>query len=140
MERGPRSPSAPLLTPAGLRFIFVSGILKAAVGLALFFGLPELDYTGTEAVTAVFLYESLAQLAFVYPARRITSKPLTNRILNWIVAATVALQVATITVPGLRTVLGLDTLDATALVLVAIALTVSMIGANLTARYATETA
>ncbi len=70
MQRRPRSPSAPLLTRAGLRFIFVSGILKAALGLALFFGLPELDYTGIEAVTAVFLYESLAQLAFVYPARQ----------------------------------------------------------------------
>ena len=65
------------------------------LGLALFFGLPELDYTGTEAVTAVFLYESLAQLAFVYPARRITAQPVTNRILNWIVTVTIGLQIAT---------------------------------------------
>jgi Ca2+-transporting ATPase len=139
MQRQPRSPSAPLLTRAGLRFIFVSGILKAALGLGLFFGLPELDYTGTEAVSAVFLYESLAQLAFVYPARRITAKPVTNRILNWIVIVTIALQIATITIPGLRTVLGLEPLDATALALVAVALTVSVIGANVTARYAIET-
>ena len=140
MRRRPRPPSAPLLTRAGLRFIFISGGVKAALGLALFFGLPELDYTGTEAVTAVFLYESLAQLAFVYPARRITAKPVTNRILNWIVFATIGLQIATITFPGLRTVLGLAPLDITALALVATALAVSVIGANLTARHAIETA
>ena len=55
----------------------------------------------------------------MYPARRITSKPVTNRILNWIVAATIALQIGTITIPGLRTVLGLEPLDPTALALVA---------------------
>ena len=138
MQRQPRSPSAPLLTPAGLRFIFFSGILKALLGLGLFFGLPELGYTGTEAVTAVFLYESLAQLAFVYPARRITAKPITNRILNWIVGVTVVLQLATVSLPGLRTVLGLSPLDAGAFALIAAALAISMLGANFSARHTTE--
>jgi P-type Ca2+ transporter type 2C len=138
MNRLPRHPTAPLLTPAGLRFIFVTGVLKAALGLGLFFGLPALDYTGTEARSAVFLYESLAQLAFVYPARRITSRPVTNRILNWIVAVTVVVQIGTITVPGLRTVLGLDALDPTALALVAAAIAVSLTGASYSARQTTE--
>ena len=135
MQRPPRPPSAPLLTRAGLRFIFTSGIIKAVLGLALFFGLPELDYTGTEAVTAVFLYESLAQLAFVYPARRITAKPVTNRILNWIVGVTIVLQLATVSIPGLRTVLGLSSLDPMAFALVAGALALSALGANYTARH-----
>ena len=139
MGRNPRSPKAPLLTRAGLRFIFVSGILKAALGLGLFFGLPELGYTGTEAVTAVFLYESLAQLAFVYPARRITAKPVTNRILNWIVAVTITLQLATVSIPGLRTVLGLHPLDLTAFALIAAALAMSVLGANYSARHTIET-
>ncbi len=138
MERQPRSPSAPLLTRAGLRFIFFSGVLKALLGLGLFFGLPELGYSGTEAVTAVFLYESLAQLAFVYPARRITAKPVTNRILNWIVAVTIVLQLATVSIPGLRTVLGLQPLDTTAFALVATALAVSILGANYSARHTVE--
>jgi Ca2+-transporting ATPase len=138
MERPPRPPDAPLLTRAGLRFILVSGLLKAALGLVLFFGLPGFDYTGAQAVTAVFLYESLAQLAFVYPARRITAKPVANPVLNGIVVATVALQIATITVPGLRTVLGLELLDPTALALVGVALAVSVFGANFTARHALE--
>ena len=108
------------------------------LGLGLFFGLPELDYTGAEAVTAVFLYESLAQLAFVYRARRITGKPVTNRILNWIVAVTIVLQLATVSVPGLRTVLGLEPLDSTAFALVAAALTISILGANFSARHTVE--
>ena len=138
MNRPPRSPTAPLLTPAGLRFIFVTGVLKATLGLALFFGLPALDYTGTEARSAVFLYESLAQLAFVYPARRITARPVTNRILNWIVAITVVVQIGTITVPALRAVLGLHPLDPSALTLVTAALLVSVVGANYSARQTTE--
>jgi len=135
MQRPPRAPSAPLLTRAGLRFIFVSGGVKAVLGLGLFFGLPELGYSGTEAVTAVFLYESLAQLAFVYPARRIATKPLTNRILNWIVVVTIVLQLATVNVPALRTVLGLSSLDPVAFALVAGALGLSVLGANYSARH-----
>ncbi len=138
MKRRPRSPSAPLLTRAGIRFIVVSGIVKASLGIGLFFLLPALDYSGDETRTAVFLYESLAQLAFVYPARLITVRPLPNRILNGIVAASVLLQVATITVPGLRTVLGLKTLDSRALAMIAAALLVSVAGAFGLARATTE--
>jgi Ca2+-transporting ATPase len=86
-------------------------------------------------VTAVFLYESLAQLAFVYPARRITAKPVTNRILNWIVGVTIVLQLATVSLPGLRTVLGLSALDPAAFAMVAAALALSVLGANYSARH-----
>jgi Ca2+-transporting ATPase len=140
MDRQPRPPDAPLLTRAGLRFIFVTGALKAALGLALFFGLPEFGYSGTETRTAVFLYESLAQLAFVYPSRRITARrPSRNRVLNWIVVVTIALQIATVTVPGLRTVLGLEALDPSAYVMILTALAVSVMGANYSARHTLET-
>ena len=138
MKRKPRSPSAPLLTQAGLRFIFITGALKAALGLALFFGLPSLDYSGTETRTAVFLYESLAQLAFVYPARLITARPKRNRVLNWIVGVTVLVQIATVAIPGLRTILGLDVLDPAAYSFIAGALVVSVAGAFASARATTE--
>jgi P-type Ca2+ transporter type 2C len=140
MGRKPRAPSAPLLTRAGLRFILISGLLKASLGLGLFFLLPELDYTGEQTRTAVFLYESLAQLAGVYPARLVSTRPLTNRILNWIVVLSVLLQIATITVPGLRAVLGLEAIDATATLLVAAALAVSVAGAFGLARFTRELA
>ena len=138
MNRRPRPPSAPLLTRPGIRFILITGVLKAALGLALFFVLPRLDYTGTETRTAVFLYESLAQLAFVYPARLITARPVRNRVLNWIVAVSVAVQLATVVVPGLRTVLGLHTLDATAYGYIVAALAVSVVGAYVSARLTGE--
>ncbi len=140
MKRRPRSPSAPLLTRAGLRFVLISGILKAGLGLTIFFVLPTLDYSGDQTRTAVFLYESLAQLAFVYPARLITARPHPNRLLNGIVAATVLLQIATVSVPGLRTVLGLTTLDFQALTFVGSALFLSVVGAFVLARATTESA
>ena len=138
MKRRPRAPDEPLLTRPGIRFILVSGVLKAVLGLGLFFLLPELGYSGEETRTVVFLYESLAQLAFVYPARRITARPATNKVLNWIVAISVAIQLATVTIPGLRTVLGLETIDATAIAYLAAALAVSVAGASVLARATNE--
>jgi len=134
MSRRPYPPSAPLLTRANVRFILTTGILKAGIGVALFFSLPALAYSGSATQTAVFLYESLAQLAFVYPSRRITSKPARNRTLNLIVVASVVLQILTITVPGLRTMLGLVPLDGPALGMVAGSLLVTVLGAEIWSR------
>ncbi len=138
MKRKPRPPAAPLLTRPGIQFILISGALKAGLGLGIFFLLPTLDYSGEETRTAVFLYESLAQLAFVYPARLISVRPLPNRTLNIIVVVSVLLQIATITVPGLRTVLGLESIDGAAIAAVAVALGVSVVGAFGLARVTTE--
>jgi hypothetical protein len=69
---------------------------EIAFGLALFFALPAIGYVAAATMTAVFLYESLAQLAFAYPARRIHTRPTPNRVLNAIIIAGVALQIATI--------------------------------------------
>ena len=138
MKRRPRPAAAPLLTRAGMRFILLSGALKAALGIGLLFLLPALDYSGEQTRTAVFLYESLAQLAFVYPARLIVARPQPNRILNTIVAVSVVLQLATVTVPGLRTVLGLVTIDGAIAALISGALVLSVTGAFLLARMTTE--
>ena len=134
MLRRPRPPSAPLLTRSGIRFILTTGALKAALGLVLFFGLPTLDYGGAETVTAVFLYESLAQLAFVYPSRHITARPARNTTLNWIVGCSVLLQLLTVTTPALRNVLGLASLDITAFGLVLLAVALSVAGASFASR------
>ena len=134
MRQRPRPPSAPLLTPAGLRFIFTTGSLKAGVGLALFFGLPALGYAAAVIQTAVFLYESLAQLAFAYPARRIHTRPIPNRVLNAIVAASVVLQVLTITFAPLRTMLGLVPLPGSVVAMVAAALLITVMGTEIWTR------
>jgi Ca2+-transporting ATPase len=138
MTQGPRSPSAPLLTPAGIRFILATGFLKAAAGLALFFVLPTLGYAAAATMTAVFLYESLAQLAFAYPARRILTRPTPNHVLNSIIVASVALQIVTITFPPLRTMLGLVPLEAPVISFVAVALLVTVLGAESWSRSATR--
>ncbi len=138
MSRQPRSPTAPLLSREGVRFILTTGILKAGLGLALVFGLPQLDYSGGETRTAVFLYESLAQLALVYPSRLIVTRPPTNRLLNWIVVLSVAIQVTTVAAPPLRAALGLEALPAEAYVLIAIALVGTVAGAFQAARHCVE--
>jgi P-type Ca2+ transporter type 2C len=134
MNQRPRSPDAPLLTRGGIRFILTTGILKAVLGLALFFTFPALGYAAGVTQTAVFLYESLAQLAFAYPARRIHTTPAPNHVLNVIIVASVALQILTVTLPPLRRMLGLVALDGSALALVAAALAVTVIGAEVWSR------
>ena len=136
MAQRPRRPSAPLLTRDGVRFVLTAGLLKGGVGILLFFSLPALGFSGGTTQTAVFLYESLAQLAFVYPARRITRTSLPNKTLNIIIVASVALQLLTITVPGLRTMLGLVPLDGVVLGLVAAALGVTIVGEEIWSRRA----
>jgi Ca2+-transporting ATPase len=134
MTQLPRAPSSPLLSRVDVRFILVAGLLKGSIGVFLFFLLPALGYSGICTQTSLFLFESLAQLAFVYPSRRITATTISNRILNVIIIASVILQVLTITVPGLRTMLGLVPLDGLALGIIGISLLVTIIGAEVWSR------
>lgn len=108
--------------------------VDAGMGLVVSFSLPALAFSGSTTQTAVFVYESLAQLAFVSPARRITSGSLPNKTLVIIIVASVTLQILTITVPGLRTMLGLVPLEGPVLALVAAALTITVVGAEIWSR------
>lgn len=130
MTQRPRSPKSPLLSPVDVHFILFAGFLKGGIGIFLFFLLPAMGYSGSSTQTALFLFESLAQLAFVYPSRRIMSATISNRILNMIIIASVGLQMLTITLPGLRTMLGLVTLDSFTLAMVGICLLVTIAGAE----------
>jgi len=134
MSQRPRSPSSPLLSRMDVRFILFAGLLKGGIGIVLFFVLPMLGYSATSTQTSLFLFESLAQLAFVYPSRRITSSTISNWVLNVIIVASVGLQVLTITVPGLRTLLGLVPLDTFSLAVVGISLILTIVGAEIWSR------
>ena len=134
MSQRPRPASYPLLSGTDVRFILVAGFLKGGIGLFLFFLLPVLGYSGTSTQTSLFLFESLAQLAFVYPSRRITATTISNRTLNIIIVASVVLQILTITVPGLRTMLGLVPIDGLALGIIGISLLVTIVGAEIWSR------
>jgi len=134
MSQRPRSPSSPLLSRIDVNFILFAGLLKGGIGVFLFFLLPVMGYSGSSTQTSLFLFESLAQLAFVYPSRRIMASTTSNHILNIIIIASVILQVLTITLPGLRTMLGLVPLDGLSLGIVGICLLVTIVGAEIWSR------
>lgn len=111
MKRRPRPRDAALFDPPAVRFVLITGGVKAATGLALLAGLPLLGLGAVAARTAVFLYETLAQLAFVYPSRALVARPLPNHVLNAIVLVSVLLQPAVMFMPGMRRMLGIEWLD-----------------------------
>ncbi|MGD9582103.1 MAG: cation-translocating P-type ATPase [Lysobacterales bacterium] len=118
MQEPPRPSDSRLLDPTSLRFVWVTGAIKAGAGLALLVGLPVLGYTAVVARSALFLFEACAQIVFAYPARRIAATLTPNPLLHWVVLASLLLQLATIVLPGLRTVLGLWPLDPSAVAIV----------------------
>jgi Ca2+-transporting ATPase len=109
MRQPPRDPQAPLLDRASLRFIVVTGIAKALTGGTLLVLLPRYGFSLALTRTAVFLYESIAQLAFAYPSRRVNVLPLPNAWLHLAVLFGVGLQILAIALPSLRLLLGLET-------------------------------
>ncbi len=108
MKRPPRRRDAALFDAPAIRFVLVTGGVKAAVGIVMLVALPVLGLTSIATRTAVFLYETLAQLAFVYPSRALSFRPLPNRVLNTIVVVSVLLQPAIVFLPGMRKMLGLE--------------------------------
>jgi Ca2+-transporting ATPase len=119
MRRPPRNPGAPLLDAASLRFIFFVGVVKALIGGMLLVFFPKLGFTLGATRTAVFLFESVAPLAFTYPVRRIDTQPLVNPALHLSVVLGIGIQMLTIFLPALRSLLGLERLDYSALAIVA---------------------
>jgi Ca2+-transporting ATPase len=103
----PRSPRAPLLDGVGLRFVASDGLLKGGLGLGLLVLLPALGQDAVTTASAAFLYEGVAKLLSMFPARRLRGRLLYN---PWVWAATVAsigLQLACVLLPSLRRVMGL---------------------------------
>jgi Ca2+-transporting ATPase len=131
MQEKPRAPTSKLLDPQSLSFILVSGILKATVAGVLLITLPIAAVSLEATRTSVFLYTTLAQLAFAYPARRIGAPPLPNLALNLAIVLGAALQVATVLVPQLREALGLVALDPLPLAATAVAVGVTWAGAEM---------
>ncbi len=111
MSRGPRPRDASLFGRRALRFVLVTGSFKASLGLLMLLLLPGFGFTTLETRTAVFLYETLAQLAYVYPSRQLHMAPLGNRVLNVIVVLSALLQPALVYVPATRRLLGLESIE-----------------------------
>jgi P-type Ca2+ transporter type 2C len=127
----PRRPSASLLEPLALRFIAADGVLKGSFGLGLLVLLPHLGASTWVTASSVFLYEGVAKLASILPARRLNGGMRSNR---WVYGATgisVALQLACIALPPLRTLLGLSSLSLKPILTVSAALLLTFCGSEL---------
>ncbi len=107
MHRPPRATDGSLLDPGSTWFILSTGLMKGLVGVGLLVVGPLLGATLVAVQTAVFLYESVAKLVSAYASHRWSSRPKTNIVLHVCIGFAIALQIATLFVPGLRSLLGL---------------------------------
>lgn len=119
LRQRPRDPKLPLLDPKSLRFILTTGAFKAFVGGALLVTLPYYGYDLPTTRTLLFLYMSIGQLVFAYPARHIATASRRNIALHLSVILGIGLQFSTIYVPALRHLLSLTLPDTFGLVWVA---------------------
>ncbi|WP_135255749.1 cation-translocating P-type ATPase [Thermus caldilimi] len=98
LKRPPRPKDSPLLDPPSLRFILLTGTIKAAFALLLLALLPGWGYTQAPlgaaevARTATFHFMTLGQLFFAYAARHTHLMPLPNPYLHGAVALGIAIQ------------------------------------------------
>jgi Ca2+-transporting ATPase len=134
MQRRPRAPESALLDGESLRFIVVDGFFKGVVGLALLVVMPELGISLPATATSVFVYEAVAKLISVYPARTIGATPGTNVWLHVSVAAGLLSTLVCVLVVPLRTTLGLTAIDGRALAVVALAIALTWLSGNLVAK------
>jgi hypothetical protein len=79
--------------------------------------------------TVLFLYESIGKLVSVYPSRRRVPGRPANLALHIAVLAGTGLQLLTIAVPALRRLLGLESLDPRALIVLGATVLVTWIAA-----------
>ena len=135
MRLKPRPAKAGLLDAVSVRFIVVTGLAKAFAGITLFVLLPYLGYAILETRTAVFLYESIAEVAFAYPSRRLTLNPQRNTFLHIAVLGGMAVQVLTVLLEPLRALLGLVPLDLTVSSIIAAGVAGSWAVAELVGRW-----
>jgi Ca2+-transporting ATPase len=115
MGQPPRNPRAPLLDPASLHFILITGLIKALIGGLLLVLLPRYGFSLETTRSVLFLYATIGQLVFAYPAREIHVRPLANAYLHLTVLLGIGIQTLTILLPGLRVLLRLEPLDLQAL-------------------------
>lgn len=128
---GPRPPKASLIEPLTARFIIADGLVKGVLGLLLLVLLPKLGASWSATASAVFLYEGVAKVTSVFPARRLSGELRSN---GWVYGATgasIALQLACLSVPGLRRLLDLSPLGAVQLGSVVVSLVATLVASQL---------
>lgn len=122
LAQPPRPPQAPLLDRVATRFVLLDGLVKGGIGLLLLALLPWLGASLFATATSVFLYEGIAKLLSMFPARRLGGRLATNRFIVFASALSVLMQLACVFVPWLRSAMGLVQLSQLELSVVALAL------------------
>jgi Ca2+-transporting ATPase len=135
MDAPPRDPRSKLLDADGSRFVLVAGGCKALVAGALLVLVPRYGYSLEATRTLVFLFMTIGQLVYAYPSRRLHGAPASNLALHASIVLGVGLQLLAVLVPWLRALLGLETLDAAAFLVLVAAVATSWSGAEAYARY-----
>jgi Ca2+-transporting ATPase len=125
MQQRPRDPASPLLGRRSLRFVIATGAITALIGGALLIGLPRFGYSMGATRSLLFLYAGIGQLVLAYPSRRINTSPGFNAALHLSVILGAGLQLLTVFLPTLRTLLGLELPHTAALLWVAAAVLLS---------------
>jgi P-type Ca2+ transporter type 2C len=123
----PRPPEAPLLDASATRFVLADGVVKGGIGLLLLLLLPTLGASTLATATGVFLYEGVAKLLSMFPARRLGGSLRPNA---WIAAATalsVLLQLGCVVLPPLQRVMGLVALPSRLLAVIGVALLATLL-------------
>jgi len=115
MNRPPRPPRSKLLDSAAINFIVVSATAKVIGGIAVFVAMPWFGHSMDETRTALFIYEAVLQLVFIYPVRRVGLPPAFNAWVHWAIGLGLVLQAMTLLFAPLRSLLGLVPLSGTAL-------------------------
>ena len=93
LDRPPRPKESPLLDGPSLRFVLLTGALKAGLALGLLGFLP--GAVGLEAAqSAPFHFMAIGQLFFAYAARHTDLRPLANPYLHGAVGLSALAQVA----------------------------------------------
>jgi len=96
--------------------------------------LPRLGYSIEVTRSVIFLYVTIGQLTFAYPARYIGARARPNLALHLSVILGIGLQLLTVFLPWLRRLLGLELPDLWALLWVALAVLSSWSAAEITGR------
>jgi P-type Ca2+ transporter type 2C len=128
----PRAAHAPLLDRLATRFVLADGLLKGAFGLLLLAVLPRLGASLAATASTVFLYEGIAKVLSMFPARRLAGRLNPNAWVWGACASSIALQLACIFVSPLRRLMGLAPLSALELGAAAAALLATLVLAELT--------
>jgi Ca2+-transporting ATPase len=134
MREPPRALNVPLLDPASLRFILTTGAIKAVGAFALLAILPLMGISLELSRTVAFLFMSVGQLLFAYPARRTEVTPRPNRWLHFAVVAGVAAQLPIVLVPALREAFDVVPGPVWLAVVIAVSATVSWLAAEAVGR------